>query len=178
MCLGEIEIVMSTLCMMCWPQQHSSNKLAQRVGPQEPDSNFGKHRGQRNTLNDMTPGKFRMLGISAGWPTQSLQQEKKEDCTSLLLLLFSHQVMSELQHTQASLSFTFSQNSPKFMSIELVMPSNHLILDCPLLLLPSIFPSIRVFSNESSLQIRWPKYWSFSFSISPSNEWVFRVDFP
>ena len=84
----------------------------------------------------------------------------------------------ELQHTQASLSFTFSQSSPKFMSIELVMPSNHLILGCPLLLLPSIFPSIRVFSNESALQIRWPKYWSFSFSISPSNEWVFRVDFP
>ena len=56
------------------------------------------------------------------------------------------------------------------MSIELVMPSNHLILCCPLLLLPSIFPSIRVFSNESALCIRWPKYWSFSFNISPSNE--------
>ena len=56
------------------------------------------------------------------------------------------------------------------MSIESVMPSNHLILCCPLLLLPSIFPSIRVFSNESALQIRWPKYWSFSFNISPSNE--------
>ena len=60
---------------------------------------------------------------------------------------------------------------PKFMSIELVMPSNHLILCCPLLLLPSIFPSIRVFSNESAVQIRWPKYWSFSFSFSPSNEY-------
>ena len=56
------------------------------------------------------------------------------------------------------------------MSIELVMPSNHLILCCPLLLLPSIFPSIKVFSNESALRIRWPKYWSFSFNISPSNE--------
>ena len=56
------------------------------------------------------------------------------------------------------------------MSIELVMPSNHLILCCPLLLLPSIFPSIRVFSSESALRIRWPKYWSFSFNISPSNE--------
>ena len=56
------------------------------------------------------------------------------------------------------------------MSIELVMPSNHLILSCPLLLLPSIFPSIRVFSNESALHIRWPKYWSFSFKISPTNE--------
>ena len=63
-----------------------------------------------------------------------------------------------------------SQSSPKPMSIELVMPSNHLILCCPLLLLPSIFPSIRVFSNESGLRIRWPKYWSLSFNISPSNE--------
>ena len=71
---------------------------------------------------------------------------------------------------QASLSITNSQRSPKPMSIESVMPSNHLILCRPLLLLPSIFPSIRVFSNESALRIRWPKYWSFSFSISPSNE--------
>ena len=70
---------------------------------------------------------------------------------------------------QASLSITNSQSPPKPMSIESVMPSNHLILCCPLLL-PSIFPSIRVFSNESALGIRWPKYWSFSFSISPSNE--------
>ena len=71
---------------------------------------------------------------------------------------------------QASLFITSSQSLPRLMSIELVMPSNHLILCCPLLLLPSIFPSIRVFSNESILPIRWPKYWSFSFSISPSNE--------
>ena len=62
------------------------------------------------------------------------------------------------------------QSLPKLMSIESVMPSNHLILCCPLLLLPSIFPSIRVFSNESALRIRWPKYWSFSFNINPSNE--------
>ena len=71
---------------------------------------------------------------------------------------------------QASLSITNSQSSLKLMSIESVMPSNHLILCRPLLLLPSVFPSIRVFSNESALHIRWPKYWSFSFSISPSNE--------
>ena len=75
-----------------------------------------------------------------------------------------------LQHSQASLSFTLSWNLLRLMSTELVMPSNHLILYHPLLLLPSIFPSIRVFSNESVLQIRWPKYWSFSFNISPSNE--------
>ena len=71
---------------------------------------------------------------------------------------------------QVSLSITNSQSWPKPMSIKLVMPSNHLILCHPLLLLPSIFPSIRVFSNESTLRIRWPKYWRFSFNISPSNE--------
>ena len=71
---------------------------------------------------------------------------------------------------QVSLSITNSQSSLKLMSIELVMPSSHLILCRPLLLLPPIPPSIRVFSNESTLRIRWPKYWSFSFSISPSNK--------
>ena len=81
---------------------------------------------------------------------------------------------------QISLSFTISQSLLKLMSIELVMSSNHLILFRPLLLLPSIFPSIRVFSNELALSIRWPKYWEFSFSISPSNEYsgliFFRID--
>ena len=71
---------------------------------------------------------------------------------------------------QASLSITNSRSSPKLMSIELVIPSSHLILCHPLLILPPIPPSIRVFSNESTLHIRWPKYWSFSFSISPSKE--------
>ena len=69
-----------------------------------------------------------------------------------------------------SLSITSSQSPPKPMSIESVMPSNHLVLCRPLLLLPSVFPRIRVFSNESALHIRWPKYWSFSLNISPSNE--------
>ena len=81
---------------------------------------------------------------------------------------------------QASLSFTISQSLLKLMSIESVMPSNQLILCCSLLLLPSVFPSIRVFFNESALHIRWPKYWSFSFSIYPSNEYSglisFRID--
>ena len=72
---------------------------------------------------------------------------------------------------QASLSITSSWSLLKLTSIELVMSSNHLVLCHPLLLLPSIFPSIRVFSNESVLHIRWPKYWGFSFSISPSNEY-------
>ena len=89
---------------------------------------------------------------------------------------FSRSVMSDSLRPsctaahQVSLSITKSQSLLKFMSIELVMPSNHLILCCPLLLLPSILPSIEVFSNESVLCIKWPEYWSFSFSISPSKE--------
>ena len=81
---------------------------------------------------------------------------------------------------QASMSFTISWSLLKLMSIESVMPSNHLILCCPLLLLPSIFPSNRVFSHESALCIKWPKYWRFSFSVSPANEYSglisFRID--
>ena len=97
----------------------------------------------------------------------------------MLLLLFSAVKSNslqfyELQHPQASLSITISQSLLKFMSIESVMPSNHLIFCYPLLLLPSIFPSIRVFSNDSALHIRWPKYWSFS--ISPSNEYWFLLE--
>ena len=72
---------------------------------------------------------------------------------------------------QASLSFTISQSLLKLMSIGLVMPSNHLILCCPFFLLPSIFPSIRVFSIEPAFHIRWPEYWNFSFSVSPSSEY-------
>ena len=101
------------------------------------------------------------------------------------LVQFSRSVLSDsvtpwTAARQASLSITNSQSLFKLTSIESVMPSNHLILCCPLLLPPSIFPSIRVFSNESVLHIRWPKYWSFSFSISPSNEYSglisFRID--
>ena len=84
-----------------------------------------------------------------------------------------------LQHARLP-SFTIYQNLLKLMSIESVMPSNHLILCRPLLLLPSIFPSLRAFSNESALRVRWPKDWSFSFSVSPSNEYSglisFRID--
>ena len=112
------------------------------------------------------------------------------DCQSELFLIQFSSVQS-LSHVQlfatpwtaacqASLSITNSWGLLKLMSIESVMPSSHLILYCPLLLLPSIFPSIRVFSNESDLHIRWPKYWSFSFSISASNEYSglipFRMD--
>ena len=81
---------------------------------------------------------------------------------------------------KASLSITVSWSLLKFLSVESVMPSNHLIFCCPLLLLPSIFPSIRVFSNDSAFHIRWTKFWSFCFNISPSNEYSglvsFRID--
>ena len=105
-----------------------------------------------------------------------------------LLILYSVQSLSRVRlfatprtaACQASLSISNSQRLLKLMSFESVMPSNHLILFHPLLLLPSILSSIRVFSNESALRIRWPKYWSFSFNISPSNEYPglmsFRMD--
>ena len=102
-------------------------------------------------------------------------QRVEQDLLLLLLLLscFSRVRLFVTPWTaahQAFLYITNSRSSPRPMSIESMMPSNHLILCCPVLLLPSIFPSIRVFSNESALCIRWPKYWSFSFNISPSNE--------
>ena len=104
------------------------------------------------------------------------------------LYINSHQSVQSLIHVQffeipwtaacqASLSFTISQSFFRFMSFEFVMPSNHLVLCRPLLLLPSTFSSIRVFSNESALRIRWQKYWSFSFSISPSNEYSGLISF-
>ena len=98
-----------------------------------------------------------------------------------LVVVFSHQVVfNSLRHHRLQHTLTISRSLPKFMSTESVMPSNHLILCYSLLLLPAIFPSIRVFSNESSLCIRWPKYQSFSFSISPSREYSglnsFRID--
>ena len=106
-------------------------------------------------------------------------------CPEGLLLLFSLSCVRLFATPwtaarQASLSFRISQSLHKLMSIESVMPSNYLLLCHPLLLSPSIFPSIWVFSSESGLCIRWPKYWSFSFSISPSNEYSglisFRID--
>ena len=109
-----------------------------------------------------------MCSVNNWWLSKSVQ--------------FSHSVMSNsvtpwTVARQASLSITNSQSLLKLMSIESVMPSNHLILWHPLLLLPSIFPNMRVFSNESVLHIRWPKYWSFSFSISPSNEYSGLISF-
>ena len=98
-----------------------------------------------------------------------------------VLMLFSRVQLFATPWTaahQASLSFTISQSLLKFMSIESMMTSNHLILCHPLLLLPSIFPNIKVFSSESVLHIRWPKYWSFGFSLSPSSEYSGLISFP
>ena len=100
--------------------------------------------------------------------------------------MFSHSVVSDslrphgMQHARLPCLSLSPKSLLKCMSIESMMPSSHLFLCCPLLLLPAIFPSIRVFSNELALRIRWPKYWNFSFSISPSNEYSelisFRID--
>ena len=103
---------------------------------------------------------------------------------TLLFLQFSLSVLSDCDHVDCSMPGFSAHHQPqsllRLVSIESVMPSNHLILCCPLLLLPSIFPSIRVFFSESVLHIRWPTYWSFSFSISPSKEYsgliCFRID--
>ena len=120
---------------------------------------------------------YSVWGDSYTWFT-ILEKYSQENC----IVQFSHSVVSDsaTQWTtacQASLSITNSQSLPKPMSIESVMPSNHLILCRPLLLLPSIFPNIRVFSNESALHIRWPKYWSFSFNISLFNEHLGMISF-
>ena len=107
----------------------------------------------------------------------SVSHYYKVVCCWLLELLL---LLSWSRAHRVPLFFTISQSLLKLMSIESLMPSNHLILCHPLLLLPSIFPSIKIFSNESVLRIKWPKYWSFSFSISPSNEYSglisFRID--
>ena len=119
-----------------------------------------------------------MLGLSCIWSFGHVPKISWFSFSSVQLLsrvwLF---VIPWITASQASLSITNSQSSPKLMSIESVMPSCHLILYCPLLLLPPIPLSIRVFSNESTLHMRWPKYWSFSLSISPSNEQPGLVSF-
>ena len=114
------------------------------------------------------------------WPNYRSLAFLKSEHFGALIQSLSHIQLSVTPRTaarQASLSITNSWSLLKLTSTESVMPSNHLILCHPLLLLPSIFPRIRVFSNESVLQIRWPKYWSFSFSISPSNEYSGLISF-
>ena len=129
------------------------------------------------------PGMLQSMGLQReGHDLATIQQQhlsKKDIWFSSVQLLSHVQLFATLWTAvhQASLSITNSQSLLKLMSIELVMPSNHLILCHPLLLPPSIFPSIRIFSNESVLHIRWPKYSSFSFSISPSNEYSGLISF-
>ena len=110
-------------------------------------------------------------------PTMVMPLDQTRDSVHFSSVQFSRSVVSNSAARQASLSITNSWSLLKLMSIESVMPSNHVILCCLLLLPPSIFPSIRVFSNESVLHIRWPKYWSFSFSISPSNKYSGLISF-
>ena len=122
-----------------------------------------------------------ILECEVKWALGSITMNKASGGDGILVELF--QILSRIQlfetpwtaACQVSLSCTISQSWLRLLSVESVMSSNYLILCCPLLLLPSIFPSIRVFSSELALHIRWPKYWSFSFSISPSK--IFRVDF-
>ena len=124
-----------------------------------------------------------MMFISLCPPALKARNKKITTTPFSVVQLLSHVQLFVTPWTaarQASLSFTIFWSLLKLMSIESVMPSNHLILCRPLLLLPSIYPSIRVFSNESTLRMRWPKYWSFRFSISPSDEYLglisFRID--
>ena len=128
------------------------------------------------------PVPFRIFGnISGSYSLDALIQFDRLKC----LQFSSVQLLSRVRlfatwwipARQASLSITNSQSSLRLMSIKSVMPSSHLILCCPLILLPPIPPSIRVFSNESTLHMRWPKYWSFSFSISPSDEYPELISF-
>ena len=128
---------------------------------------------------------FELYEFFKYWVGQKVHSGFSIRCYRTFLLLFSHSVVSSSFRPhglhaahQVSLSFTISQNLLKLMSIELMMPSNHLILCCPLLLLPSVFPRIRVFSSELAPHVRWPEYWSFS--IHPSSEYPglisFRID--
>ena len=144
----------------------------------------GESQGQQSLVG------FRLWGRTESGMTESTyqQQQQHEKLTINILnssVQFSRSVMSNsllsrrLQRgsVKASVSITNSQSLRKLMSIESVMPSNHFMLSCPLLLLPSIFPRITFFSNESVLRIRWPKYWSFSFNISPFNEYSGLISF-
>ena len=138
---------------------------------------------QSGTDQVLTPGQDSTLGLATvSLPINTGQGSRTGSQVQVFISVQSLQLCPTLSYPwtaacQASLSFTNSQSLLKLMSIQLVMLSNYLILCHPLLLLPSTFPSIRVFSNESVLRIRWPKYWSFSFSISPSNEYSGLISF-
>ena len=146
-----------------------------------------KQRARGSVLYDTGNPKLLLCANLEGWDGQEVWREWSSGWGGTYGCLWSIHTVSQSVHSlsrvrlfttpwtaahQASLSITNSQSSLKLMSIESVMPSSHLILCRPLLLLPPISPSIRVFSNESTLRMRWPKYWSFSFSIIPSNEYL------
>ena len=125
--------------------------------------------------NSVKPGVLQSMGLKStghDWATEQQWLHTTVTLTVVVpaLVVFSSLRPGGLQHARLPCPSPSSWTLPKLMSVESVMPSNHIILCRPLLLLPSVFPSIRVFSKESALHIRWPKYWSFSFCISPSNE--------
>ena len=144
--------------------------------------NCGGQKSKTKEMSGLFPGESSLLGFQRApldcilitSPVCIWKERHSFSASSYKLLLFSHSVMSNslqprgLQHTMLPCHSPSPRTSSNSKS---VMPSNHLILRRPLLLLPSIFPNIRIFSNVSALPIRWPKYWSFSFSISPSNEY-------
>ena len=125
---------------------------------------------ETKTLGTLSGKKLNLISRTKDWALEGISSVQ-----SLTPVWLS--ATPQTAALQASLSITNSWSLVKLMSIESVMPSNHLIFCRPLLLLPSVFPSIRVFSNESVLHIRWPKYWSFSFSTSPSNEYSGLISF-
>ena len=165
----------------CWEKYQQSqicrwyhpNNRKWRLTKEPPDE------GERRQWKSWLKLNIQKTKIMAPGPFTSLQIGKWKQWQISFLFLISHAVISNFlwppwtAACQASLSFTISQSSLKLVSTESMISSNHLILCHPFLLLPSIFPSTRVFSNESDLHIRWPKHWSFSFSISP----IFRADF-
>ena len=130
-------------------------------------ADLGAWSGQGNAVEVCQVSKDCVLSLSLFEPSVWFS------CSVISDSLRTH----ELQHARLPCPFTVSWSLLKLVPIKSVMPSNHLILCRPLLLLPSIFPSIRVFSNELTLLIRWPKYWSFSFTISPSNEYSVLISF-
>ena len=131
-------------------------------------------KNQLKVLSFSLSGKWKVIT----WTVPTLEPESISQFSSVQLLsCVQFFVTPWTVACQASQSITNSRNLLKFMSIQSVMPSNHLILWHPCLLLPSIFPSIMVFSNKSVLRIRWPTYWGFSFSISPSNEYLGLISF-
>ena len=165
------------------PRLEEGKSLVQITDPREHDYKPGNRRPRAYPLGKEDP-RTQSLRVGLGVGVAECSQSLTKHGGCLLLLLRCVQLFAApwTAAHPASLSFTTSQNLLKLMSIELVMPSNHLIPCHPLLLLLSIFPSIRVFSSKSALRISWPEDWNFNFSISPSSEYSglisFRLDCP